>query len=107
MSIPMSSPKNTPAKALNLRFGVRTSSSRKKTHKPIPLIRTVHQLTAFSFLASSGELALTTNTDTMTSMKIPRNSQSNIRMTSQSGRIRPGYDPVFVIIIFDRSPGNP
>ena len=83
ISIPTSKPKNTPANALSFLFGVRTSSKKKKTAKPTPLITTVHQLAEFSVLVSSTEDAFTTSTETTMMMKMPRNSQSNMVMTFQ------------------------
>ena len=80
---PTSKPKNTPAKALSLRFGVRTSNKKKKMANPTPLITTVHQLDEFSVLLNSIDEAFTTSTDMMMIMKKPLNNQSNITVTFQ------------------------
>ena len=53
ISNPTSNPKNTPARALSLFFGVSTSSRKKNIASPIPLITTVHQLEEFSVLLNS------------------------------------------------------
>ena len=84
MSMPTSSPKNTPASAVSLRFGVRTSSSRKKTISPMPLKTTAHQLVEFSAAVRSFEAAFTTSTEMTTTMKMPRNSHSSIAMLSNN-----------------------